>query len=89
MENTYSIMSDCKTVSVCVLQRYALDDNDHINILSPTFSQNSVFKIKYCILFIASDYIYITTRLFFLTFYALLPRLNRFNIYIVNRTYWV
>ena len=53
-----SIMSDCKTVSVCVLQRQMLDKNDHINILSPTFSQNSVFNIKNCILFIASEYIF-------------------------------
>ena len=51
-----SVMSDCKTVIVCVLQRQTLDKNGHINILSPTFSQNPVFKIKNCILFIASEY---------------------------------
>ena len=34
-----------------------LDKNDQINILSPTFSQNPVFKITYSILFIAPEYI--------------------------------
>ena len=35
--------------------------NDHINILSPTFSQNPVLKIKNCILYIASEYMFSMT----------------------------